>query len=134
MLVTYMILMEINMPKPLAFEPPRHPAGMQALQNYRPLPSELRPRRMHSWTQSQPFPYPAQSIKMAPHSPENLKMQPINVSAVNTRLVNKPVLQQLQINHNIPVVSALNQVKPPSPLVMKPEPKRENAFSLAPNA
>ena len=71
---------------------------------------------------------------MAPRLPENLKMQPINVSAVNIHLVDKPVLQQLPINHNIPVVSALNQVKPPSLLVMKPEPKCENAFSLAPNA
>ena len=139
MLFTCKILTETNVSQPLAFEPPRHPAGMQALlehsvQNYGPLPSELHPRRMRSRTQSRPSPYPARSVKLAPRSPENLKMQPVNVSAVNTRLVDKPVLQQLPINHNISAVSALNQVKPLSPLVAKLEPKRENAFGLAPNA
>ena len=50
-----------------AFSPPRHPAGMQALlqhslENYGPLPPEL--RRIRSRTQSRPSPYPqARPIK-----------------------------------------------------------------------
>lgn len=47
----------------LAFDPPRHPSGMQAilehsLQNYGPLPSDLRPRRVRSRVNSRPSPYP----------------------------------------------------------------------------
>jgi len=112
---------------------------MQALlehsvQNYGPLPSELRLRRVRSRTQSRPSPYPARSMKIAPRSPAKLKTEPVHVPAVHAHPVDKSVLQQLPINHNIPAISVLNPVKPLSPLIVKQEPKRENAFGLAPNA
>ncbi|KAK0199510.1 hypothetical protein DFS33DRAFT_1388474 [Desarmillaria ectypa] len=58
------------------FDPPRHPAGMQALlehsvQNYGPLPSELRPKRIRSRTSSRASPYPStRTLKAATASPE----------------------------------------------------------------
>ncbi|KAK0448447.1 uncharacterized protein EV420DRAFT_843673 [Desarmillaria tabescens] len=58
------------------FDPPRHPAGMQALlehsvQNYGPLPSELRPKRVRSRTSSRASPYPStRALKAAAASPE----------------------------------------------------------------
>ncbi|KAK7047178.1 hypothetical protein VNI00_006844 [Paramarasmius palmivorus] len=62
-----------------SFDPPRHPAGMQALladsvQNYGPLPSELRFRRRR--TSSRPSPYPqARTVKVS-ISPESVRSLP----------------------------------------------------------
>ncbi|GLB36845.1 hypothetical protein LshimejAT787_0311320 [Lyophyllum shimeji] len=121
-----------------SFEPPRHPAGMQALlehsvQNYGPLPSELRPRRMRSRTSSRPSPYPQTRInKVTPLSPE--KTPPAMTDNI-TRSVATPVLQDKPVNRNIiSVAPSLEALKPFSPLVVDLEPKRENAFGLAPNA
>ncbi|RDB27260.1 hypothetical protein Hypma_004359 [Hypsizygus marmoreus] len=121
-----------------SFQPPRHPAGMQALleysvQNYGPLPSELRPRRVRSRTQSRPSPYPqARIIKASPVSPEQVPTVKISTK----RSFGTPVLQQIPINHNILLSAApsLEALKPFSPLVVDIEPKRENAFGLAPAA
>ncbi|KAF9457373.1 hypothetical protein BDZ94DRAFT_1175700 [Collybia nuda] len=117
------------------FQPPRHPSGMQALlehsvQNYGPLPSELRPRRMRSRTQSRPSPYPQARVTRAiPPSPEKKKQ-----SVSDSRVFGTP-LQQIPINHNIlSVAPSLEALKPFSPLVVDIEPKRENAFGLAPHA
>jgi len=125
----------------LAFQPPRHPAGMQALlehsvQNYGPLPSELHPRRMRSRTQSRPSPYPQAQVraaitKVTPPSPQE---HPPSPDAHRTPV---PVLQQISINHNINRMSAapsLEALKLSSSLVAGVEPKRENAFGLAPAA
>ncbi|KAG6916979.1 hypothetical protein DXG01_004408 [Tephrocybe rancida] len=119
-----------------SFEPPRNPAGMQALlehsvQNYGPLPSELRPRRIRSRTSSRPSPYPQARVnKVVLPSPENA--QP--TKSIAAPHMNAPVLQQIHINNNILAAPALDTLKPFSPLVMDIEPKRENAFGLAPNA
>jgi hypothetical protein len=105
---------------------------MQALlehsvQNYGPLPSELRPRRVRSRTQSRPSPYPKAQARAAiakivtPPSPE-VHRTPV------------PVLQQIPINRNTNLIStapSLETLKPFSPLAIKVEPKRENAFGLA---
>ncbi|KAF5376919.1 hypothetical protein D9615_007315 [Tricholomella constricta] len=121
-----------------SFQPPRHPAGMQALldhsvQNYGPLPSELRPRRMRSRTSSRPSPYPQARInKVIPPSPE--KVQP--AKEVNAkRSFGTPVLQQIPVNSNLmSIAPSLESLKPFSPLTVDIEPKRENAFGLAPHA
>ena len=117
-----------------AFQPPAHPSGMQALlehsvQNYGPLPSELRPRRIRSRTQSRPSPYPqARTIKPL-MSPENAR--PSNADL--HRSFNTPVLQQVPVNPNIlSPAPALDLLKQFSPLMLEVEPKRENAFGLAP--
>ncbi|KAF8060726.1 hypothetical protein FPV67DRAFT_304096 [Lyophyllum atratum] len=121
-----------------SFDPPKHPAGMQALlehsvQNYGPLPSELRPRRMRSRTSSRPSPYPhARISKVMPPSPE--KVQPTAHVNIN-RSIATPVLQQIPVNRNLmSAAPSLEALKPFSPLVLDMEPKRENAFGLAPNA
>ncbi|KAG5641013.1 hypothetical protein DXG03_006381 [Asterophora parasitica] len=123
-----------------SFQPPRHPAGMQALldhsvQNYGPLPSELRPRRMRSRTSSRPSPYPQARVvnKVVPPSPE--KVHPAK-DINTTRSFGAPVLQQIPVNKNLvsAAAPALDIMKPSSPLVVDIEPKRENAFGLAPHA
>ncbi|KAG5650532.1 hypothetical protein H0H81_011921 [Sphagnurus paluster] len=118
-----------------SFQVPRHPAGMQALlehsvQNYGPLPSELRPRRMRSRTSSRPSPYPqGRMSKVIPQSSE--KVQPV----ANVRSFGNAVLQQLPVNANITIaVPASEASKSLSASCMDIEPKRENAFGLAPNA
>ncbi|KAF8878425.1 hypothetical protein BD779DRAFT_1663807 [Infundibulicybe gibba] len=120
-----------------SFQPPKHPAGMQALlehsvQNYGPLPSELRPRRVRSRTQSRPSPYPQARITKTAPSPEPLRM---TMPDIHRPLHTPPVLQQVPVNSNIiSAVPTLDALKPFSPLVLDVEPKRENAFGLAPAA
>ncbi|KAF8872637.1 hypothetical protein BD779DRAFT_1572174 [Infundibulicybe gibba] len=120
-----------------SFQPPKHPAGMQALlehsvQNYGPLPSELRPRRVRSRTQSRPSPYPQARITKTAPSPEPLRMM---MPDTHRPLHTPPVLQQVPVNSNImSAVPTLDALKPFSPLVLDVEPKRENAFGLAPAA
>ena len=116
----------------LAFHPPRHLAGMQALldhslQNYGPLPSELRPRRMRSRTQSRPSPYPKS------HDRPSITKIAISPSP-QVRRTPVPVLQQIPVNQNINMMmstpSSLETLKPFSPLVVQP--KHENALGSAP--
>ncbi|KAG6825404.1 hypothetical protein H0H92_003817 [Tricholoma furcatifolium] len=63
------------------FEPPRNPAGMQALlehsvKNFGPLPSELRPRRVRSRTSSRCSPYPQARLNGVISSPPE-EAQPV---------------------------------------------------------
>jgi serine/arginine repetitive matrix protein 2 len=56
-------------------------------------------------------------------------------SAPDARTFGTPVLQQIPVNHNIlSVAPSLEALKPFSPLSLDIEPKRENAFGLAPSA
>ncbi|KAG7090453.1 hypothetical protein E1B28_009569 [Marasmius oreades] len=96
-----------------SFDPPRHPAGMQALladsvQNYGPLPSELRPRRR--CTSSRPSPYPqartskvSMSQEYLSHSPPAVPLPP--VPARVPKLEDSP-LQLKSVNTNISSANA----------------------------
>ena len=116
-----------------AFYPPTHPAGMQALlthsiETYHALPSEL--RRIRSRTLSRPSPYPQSRSSKSTLSPGHMRP---SLSEINrsTTAFNPLALQEIPINANIasPV---------PTPKASKAlkdiEPKRENAFGLAPHA
>lgn len=129
---------------------------MQALleysvQNYGPLPSELRPRRIRSRTSSRTSPYPQARHSKATMSPEQTRTAKSTLSPQHSRRNNTsknvnatidsqrtPVLQpRILEDKNVKVSSAapaLGVLKPFSPLVMDIEPKRENAYGLAPNA
>ncbi|KAF8148662.1 hypothetical protein B0H34DRAFT_802878 [Crassisporium funariophilum] len=119
-----------------SFQAPENPAGMQALlehsvQNYGPLPSDLRPRRIRSRTSSRPSPYPQARVSKMTISPDQTR--PSNAEL--HRSFATPVLQQIPINTNrMTTAPSLEALKPFSPLVMDVEPKRENAFGLAPAA
>lgn len=114
-----------------SFQPPKEPLGMQALleysvQNYGPLPSELRPRRVRSRTQSRPSPYPQARLPKVTVSPEQTR------SSKSSNAHATPVLKPLPVNANtLSVAPSLEALKPFSPLVINIEPKRENAFGLA---
>lgn len=104
--------------KPLAFQAPKHLAGMQALlehsvQNYGPLPSELCPCHVWSCTFSQPLPYPLSrffKITISPEKTTTLVMEVMVLSATAT-------LHQVPINTNIlSVPPSINALKPFSPL------------------
>ncbi|KAG5732016.1 hypothetical protein E4T56_gene18279 [Termitomyces sp. T112] len=120
-----------------SFEPPRHPAGMQALldhsiKNYGPLPSELRPRRARSRTSSRPSPYPqvqARVSKVVPCPPEKVH----SVKNSLAPAVNVPVLQQVPTNTNIVFSAPLHASKPFSPLVKDIEPKEESPLGFPHN-
>ncbi|KIJ60131.1 hypothetical protein HYDPIDRAFT_32553 [Hydnomerulius pinastri MD-312] len=97
-----------------SFDPPRHPSGMQALlehslQNYGPLPSELRPRRMRSRVNSRPSPYPRTIKTSFTSSPaaEQLRVAvatSIAAAADNSaprQRVLSNALQQVTINPNV---------------------------------
>jgi len=119
-----------------AFQAPNHPAGMQALlehsvQNYGPLPSELRPRRVRSRTSSRPSPYPPNRFfKITTISPEKTTAPVTEVRVPTTT----PALRQVPVNTNtLSVAPSIDALKPFSPLAVDIEPKRENAFGLAPN-
>jgi hypothetical protein len=97
------------------FQPPRHHAGMQALlehsvQNYGPLPSELRPRRMRSQTQSRPSPYPQARISKVVASQSSFAHESSMTPTISSQAYQHqqqyhqhrtPVLQQIPINPNI---------------------------------
>ncbi|KAF8814601.1 hypothetical protein BYT27DRAFT_7249906 [Phlegmacium glaucopus] len=113
------------------FQAPGSPAGMQALlehsvQSYHPLPSELRSRRVR--TSSRPSPYPQSRVSKTTISPDQTR--PSNVEVQHS--IATPVLQQININSNI--MPSLDAIKAFSPLTMDIEPKRENAYGLAPVA
>ncbi|KAJ7459292.1 hypothetical protein FB451DRAFT_1046300 [Mycena latifolia] len=110
-----------------AFQPPKHPEGMQALlqhsvQNYGPLPSELGPRRVRSRTQSRPSPYPQRQGQNA-SSPEPQHQRP-SPAELHRAFVTHSALQPVEVYANF---------DPPQPPVVL-SPKRENAWGLAPNA
>jgi serine/arginine repetitive matrix protein 2 len=117
-----------------AFQAPGSPAGMQALlehsvQSYRPLPSDLRSRRIR--TSSRTSPYPQSRVTKVTISPEQIRPSNVAVQQVSAA----PVLQEVHINANImSTAPSLDALKPFSPLFLDVEPKRENAYGLAPMA
>ncbi|KAF8425040.1 hypothetical protein L210DRAFT_3489659 [Boletus edulis BED1] len=99
-----------------SFEPPRHPAGIQAmlqhsLRNYGSLPSDLRPRRARSRVNSRPSPYPRTVKTSFTSSPsaENLRATVAaslatsvdNVAPRHLSPLSNP-LQQILVNPNVP--------------------------------
>ncbi|KAG1854418.1 hypothetical protein DFJ58DRAFT_787853 [Suillus subalutaceus] len=94
-----------------SFDPPSHPSGMRALlehsiQNYGPLPSDLRPRRTRSRVNSRPSPYPRTFKTSSTSSPATEQMRAAIVAAVapsdNMRAQGQPkALQQISVNPNI---------------------------------
>jgi serine/arginine repetitive matrix protein 2 len=86
----------------LDFRPPRNPESMKALlqhsvQNFGPLPSELRPRR-RSRTFSRPSPYPLARVSRVFHAPESKSDFPHNGP-----LSQAPgVLQDVHVYSNVP--------------------------------
>ena len=125
-----------------AFVPPRHPAGMQALlqhslENYGPLPPEL--RRIRSRTQSRPSPYPqARSIKTSispdQNHPSTLDIARSFVSAQPPMQTSTPVLQQVSIHPNIQSPPVIDGLKSESPFVSLDEPKVTKTFGLSATA
>ncbi len=113
----------------IGFDPPKHPAGMQALlehsvQNYGPLPSELRPKRVRSRTSSRASPYPStRALKAAAASPELITKKQDNVYRNATSSPLGDVLPHANL------MTASPASKPFSPLIE--EPKRENAWGPA---
>lgn len=112
---------------------------MQALlahsvQNYGPLPSELRPHRVRSRTSSRASPYPQSRISKANLSPEQTPHTLTSKHSVSAQRT--PVLQAKSLNSQTTAAApTLDALKPFSPLsFLDTEPKRENAFGLAPNA
>ena len=109
---------------------------MQALlehsvQSYRPLPSDLRSRRVR--TSSRPSPYPQSRVSKITISPDQTR--PSNVEEVHKALAT-PVLKEVKVNTNVKssTVPSLEAIKPFSPIFLDVEPKRENAYGLAPTA
>jgi serine/arginine repetitive matrix protein 2 len=109
---------------------------MQALlehsvQCYRPLPSDLRSRRVR--TSSRPSPYPQSRVSKITISTDQTR--PSNVEEVQKAFAGTPVLQEVKVNANVTsTVPSLEAIKPFSPLFLDVEPKRENAYGLAPLA
>jgi hypothetical protein len=104
-----------------SFDPPSHPSGMRALlehslQNYGPLPSDLRPRRMRSRVNSRPSPYPRTFKTSFTSSPATEQVRAAIVAAVtesapndNMRTHGQPkALQQISVNPNIMSPAAEN--------------------------
>ncbi|KAF9219060.1 hypothetical protein BS17DRAFT_439592 [Gyrodon lividus] len=97
-----------------SFDPPQHPSGMQALlehslQNYGPLPSELRPRRMRSRVNSRPSPYPRTMKTSFTASPatEHLRAAVASCVAISVdnsaprQPVSSHTLQQVTVDPNV---------------------------------
>jgi len=95
------------------------------------LPSELHPRRVRSRTFSRPSPYPPNRFfKITTISSEKTTAPVTEVKVPTTT----PVLRQVPVNINtLSVAPSIDALKPFSPLAVDIEPKRENAFGLAPN-
>lgn len=119
---------------------------MQALlehsvQNYGPLPSDLRPRRVRSRTQSRPSPYPQGRVMISPAaSDHSSRLQSVSPELQRTFFPPNPTpgkaapLQELRRDPNVVMSAApsLEALKPFSPLVVHDAgPKRENAYGLA---
>lgn len=133
------------MPLP-AFDPPSHPSGMRALlehsmQNYGPLPSDLRPRHMRSRINSRPLPYPRTFKTSFTSSPATEQVRAAIVAAVtestpndNMRTHGQPkALQQISVNPNImsPAVENTKAGELMKDAAMSPG-KLERVFGLPP--
>ncbi|KAF5312056.1 hypothetical protein D9619_003769 [Psilocybe cf. subviscida] len=122
-----------------SFRAPSEPERMQALlahsvQNFGPLPSELRPHRVRSRTSSRASPYPQSRVSKTNLSPEQSPHTITSKPSVTAQRT--PVLQAKSLNTQTTAAApTLDALKPFSPLsFLDTEPKRENAFGLAPNA
>ena len=102
----------------------------QSVQSYRPLPSYLRSRRMR--TSSRPSSYPQSRFSKRTISPD--QSRPANAEV--PQALAAPPLQEVKVNTNIrsSIAPSIDVLKPCSPLSMDVEPKRENAYGLAPTA
>ncbi|KAK0232546.1 hypothetical protein IW262DRAFT_1725 [Armillaria fumosa] len=110
------------------FDPPKHPAGMQALleysiQHYGPLPSELRPKRVRSRKSSRASPYPSTRVLKAAASPELITKQQDNVY----RNATSSPLRDVLPHADMMTVSPAS--KPFCPLIE--DPQQENAWGPA---
>lgn len=145
----------------VAFQPPNNPSSMQAMlehsvQNYGPLPSELRPRRIRSRTSSRASPYPQARVtksknfeKQATVSPPSAPVPsaPAPTAPLATRPLN--ILKDRTANPNLPLVTpedqyrtvkgsktsinapSLDALKPFSPLVLDVDTQREKVFGVS---
>ncbi|KAF9055274.1 hypothetical protein BDZ89DRAFT_1087946 [Hymenopellis radicata] len=89
------------------FDPPKHPSGMQAMlehsvQNYGPLPSELRPRRIRSRTSSRASPYPSTRSLKVSASPELVT----KIQTEMYRNATSSPLRELPVNSNMASVAS----------------------------
>ena len=112
---------------------------MQALleysvQNFGPLPSELRPHRVRSRTSSRASPYPQARVAKATQLPEKTRSTKTTLSPEAVRRTKKstadsertPVLQQHSVNHNLAATAigtstsdaAVSASDPASPLCL----------------
>ncbi|KAI0938313.1 hypothetical protein AcV5_000019 [Taiwanofungus camphoratus] len=97
-----------------SFHPPRNRGGMRAMlehsqKNYRPLPSDLHPRRVRSRTSSRASPYP------------------IRIISEHLAISSQAVLQKVPVNGNVKTVSppaALEVIKPFTPFTIDFEPSK----------
>jgi hypothetical protein len=139
--VCYIVLIELS-----AFDPPHHPSGMKALlehslQNYGPLPSELRPRRIRSRVNSRPSPYPRTVKTSFTSAPSTEQMRAAIVAAVEENVSNAAMriqgqpkaLQQISVNPNImsPGIENTKAVEDKHGVAMSPG-KLERVFGLPP--
>ncbi|KAG2115547.1 hypothetical protein BD769DRAFT_1391209 [Suillus cothurnatus] len=130
-----------------SFDPPSHPSGMRVLlehsmQNYGPLPSDLRPRHMRSRVNSQPLPYPRTFKTSFTSSPATEQVRAAIVAAVtesapndNMRTHGQPkALQQISVNPNImsPAVENTKAGELMKDAAMSPG-KLERVFGLPPH-
>jgi len=125
-----------------AFDPPRNPSGMQAMlehsvQNYGPLPSDLRPRRARSRVNSRPSPYPRTVKTSFTSSPSSEHLRATVAASLTTSIgctagPRQPsplsnALQQISINPNVPSAAPVES-KECAVLPNKPE----RVFGLPP--
>ncbi|EPQ51625.1 hypothetical protein GLOTRDRAFT_117955 [Gloeophyllum trabeum ATCC 11539] len=109
------------------FQPPRRPEGMKALlehsqNNYGPLPSELRPRRIRSRVNSRPSPYPraSPSFSVSPDEVRFIHMEHEQGQGQTPENARPSVLQDVSVNPNVlSPPPALEAIKAVSPLGLK---------------
>ncbi|KAF8839757.1 hypothetical protein BDN67DRAFT_736710 [Paxillus ammoniavirescens] len=119
-----------------SFDPPRHPSGMQALlehslQNYGPLPSELRPHRMRSRVNSRPSPYPRTIKTSFTTSPATEHFRAAVASCVVTS-ANDPAPRQPVLSKALQQVT-IDQNVAPTFLNAGEKPTEGKAFAISPD-
>ncbi|PPQ74616.1 hypothetical protein CVT24_004162 [Panaeolus cyanescens] len=145
-----------------SFQPPNNPALMQAMlehsvQNYGPLPSELRPHRVRSRTSSRASPYPQARVSKSKSMEKNATVSPPPAPVpappmpATRPLATRPlnILKDRTVNANLPSANdsfhtikgnksstasnapSLDALKPFSPLVMDLDTQREKVFGAS---
>ena len=121
----------------LAFDPPHHPSGMRAilehsLQNYGPLPSELRLRHVRSRVNSRPSPYPRTVKTSFTSSPTEEHLRATVVSSFD----NVVPRQQSSLSNALQPIKTVDLNVPPLVSADKdsviPSDKPERVFGLPP--